>query len=572
MIKIQNNSKNLIEPMDFFDPPPGKLICPLEFDNLEKEALFFSGQTEETKDLIEPMDFFGSPERALEASEANAMLEKSAKKTHQAPQISAKIVKEPIQTEKPDLPKNNTKSESPVEVICTDKNAVSTAKLHVSLGTQKTKPLVHKPSEYELSKMVLGSIFCFMCEEQFYIFDAKFYKKRTEREMHRMIKTLLEHIRIPLIKTKHINEIVKLLYLEESIIKRPDELNQCEIAFDNGVLNIHTGAFYPHSPNSLVTYLIECNYHPTSQPYCPRFQQFLQEITGGDVELQIRILETIGYILTPDNRGKAIFLFQGVSNSGKSVLCELIKSFFSEEAVMPIDVHNLGGRFIASSLVGKALCISADMTSDPLRASSTSKLKQLSGGDFVSAEVRYTPMVSFYNRAKFILATNHPLLTSEQDDAFVQRIVTIPFDYATPPEKRDRNLLSYLKAEKDGIAALALSHYFQLVKNNYNFTGDYPMNASIGILRNDDLMAHIESNIYKMTIQHFEPSNEDGIFTEDAHAIFVSEYGYVDIKYFSNHFARYANENYNAEKIRRRRTPDGNPISYIKGIKMRGGL
>ena len=74
-----------------------------------------------------------------------------------------------------------------------------------------------------------------------------------------------------------------------------------------------------------------------------------------------------------------------------------------------------------------------------------------------------------------------------------------------------------------------------------------------------------------MLIRFFEPSATDGIFTEDAFRIFVSEYGSADVKNFSNHFARIAGEYFNAKKIRRRRNPSDNPISYIAGIRLKGG-
>ena len=110
--------------------------------------------------------------------------------------------------------------------------------------------------------MLMNGAFCFICEESLYVFNSKFYQKRSEKEVQRIIKTFLENTPNPQIKTRRISEIVRLIYLDEKIMKNADELNQNEIAFENGVLNIRTGAFYQHSPASLVTYLIKCNYVP----------------------------------------------------------------------------------------------------------------------------------------------------------------------------------------------------------------------------------------------------------------------------------------------------------------------
>ena len=202
---------------------------------------------------------------------------------------------------------------------------------------------------------------------------------------------------------------------------------------------------------------------------------------------------------------------------------------------------------------------------------STSKLKQFSGNDFISSDVKHSAMVSFYGRAKFVLVTNHPLLTEERDDAFVERIITIPFDYPTPPERRDRDLILKLKAERDAIATIAVQYYFDLVRHNYKFEGEYIMNESTGILQNASDNKDVDVNVYKFLRMFFEFSENDGIFTDDAHKLFINEFGYIDKKHFSTHFCEMAHELFCTTKERRRRNPNSNPISYISGIRLKGG-
>ena len=61
------------------------------------------------------------------------------------------------------------------------------------------------------------------------------------------------------------------------------------------------------------------------------------------------------------------------------------------------------------------------------------------------------------------------------------------------------------------------------------------------------------------------------MFTDDAHRFFIKEYGYVDKKHFSTHFANIAYELFGASKERRRRNTSDNPISYIAGVRLKGG-
>lgn len=576
---------------------------PFIFDTLEQKELFEKGSPGSSEQLIDPMLQYNSAEEARAAIDKYGLFV-VGQPSQTVPIFDRKEEILPYEDEEPkgwfdhavmpeakkasDIIRNNvsvTKNASVAEESDEySKTIVGSLKKQIQqnasenevktismIAAQKErKPLMHKPSSYELSKMIIRSIPMFICEEQLYMRQTHFYQRKSYIDIQRAIKSWFEKNNMPEVKPTLINEIITLIFMEETLVKKADDLNQYVIAFQNGLLNIYDGTFYPHNPQYLITYLVECNYIP-NRAICPCFDAFLHDITGGDMALQTRIWQMLGYLISPDTRGKAIFLLQGISNSGKSVLAELIKSFFSHEAVMPLDVHNIGSRFSASNLVGKALCISGDMTSDPLSSNSTSKLKQFSGNDFISSDVKHSAMVSFYGRAKFVLVTNHPLLTEERDDAFVERIITIPFDYPTPLERRDRDLILKLKAERDAIATIAVQYYFDLVRHNYKFEGAYIMNESTGILQNASDNKDVDVNVYKFLRLFFELSENDGIFTDDAHKLFINEFGYIDKKHFSTHFCEMAYELFGATKERRRRNPNSNPISYISGIRLKGG-
>lgn len=575
---------------------------PLVFDTPEHKAIFENGLSPSSKNLIIPMEFhntFDEVNLAVEkygqfieekSPQENAEFLSSISEDNQgyvdySAMNQRKMIPDIICnngfelegdstpnafTNKPCLHKEKSDCYAQTAVQQELNSSTNTKTISMTLNSNKNFTLSHKLTSHELSKMIIRSIPMFICEEQIYIRKNNYYQRKSHTEIQRTVKSWLEKNNIPDVKPMQINEIISLIFMEESLVKHADSLNKYYIAFQNGVLNIFDGILYSHNPQYLITYLIECNY-ASNQTACPCFNKFLHNVTGGDKILEKRIWQMLGYLLSPDTGGKAIFLLQGISNSGKSVLSELIKSLFSSEAVMPLDVHKLGSRFSASNLVGKALCISGDMTAEPLNSNSTSKLKQFSGNDFISCDVKHSAMVSFYGRAKFVLVTNHPLLTRERDDAFVERIITIPFNFTTPPEDRDRYLIDKLKAERDAIATIATQYYFDLVSKNYKFDGEYIMNSASGIILNPSNDNDIPSNVFKFIHRFFEMAKNDGVFTEDAHQLYMSEYGYIDKKHFSTHFSNISNQLFGATKDRQRRTPVDNAISYVSGIRFKGG-
>ncbi len=420
-----------------------------------------------------------------------------------------------------------------------------------------------KITPYEIAKRFMKLIPLIIIGKSIFYYNGRYYQKATPLEIQKLIyrsfPSEIEEVGFP----KFVRDVCDFLIMEPSLQRIDLMSRQKEISFLNGILNIETKEFYPHTSTAFTTYLLNCNYIPFESAICPCFDAFLVQVTGGDVELQRRILEMIGYIISPDTEGKVMFLLQGCSNSGKTILASLITSFFNDEAVDGLDIHSLSERFTAAELEGKAICVSSDLPAGRLDVKSTSKLKQLSGNDMVSADVKYSDRVRFYCHAKFLLVTNHALLTRERDDAFLERIVVVPFNYSVPKQQRDRMLLSKLKGEKEAIIAKSLYAYFRVKNNGYRFSGIYEINDAIEECENEEqefyILAYLKNN--------FEPSEDEGIFLCAIHADFCEKYGEIPINVFSEKFFENAHQLFGAVKGRKRRNSRENPRSFILGIK-----
>ena len=180
----------------------------------------------------------------------------------------------------------------------------------------------------------------------------------------------------------------------------------------------------------------------------------------------------VGYLLTADMNAKKFVLLQGVGDSGKSVLGRFISSFFNVDSTASVDIFSLGERFALYGLVGKRINASLDLPSGKLNVQSISIIKQLTGGDALTAEAKYETPFKFENTCKLVFASNHQLRTTEVDEAFEKRCLVIPFKYAIPKKQQDHSLSEKLENEKQAIAMKALLHYKNLKNNNYEFIGE----------------------------------------------------------------------------------------------------
>lgn len=194
-----------------------------------------------------------------------------------------------------------------------------------------------------------------------------------------------------------------------------------------------------------------------------------------------RIWQMLGVIFCPDRAAKAFFVLQGPSDTGKSLFTRFVEEFFTADMVSRLNLHDLKQNFAPGDLEGKRLCISSDASSEALDPVATSLIKQATGGDVISADVKYKARIQFRCEAVFVLVTNHAVRTKDPDDAFFRRAVAIPFRYAVsrseqvPPEV----LLKRLRQEMDVIASRAVETYRQLVQNRYLFAGDFSAQRSI---------------------------------------------------------------------------------------------
>lgn len=307
------------------------------------------------------------------------------------------------------------------------------------------------------------------------------------------------------------------------------------MGFENGVWNINDNQFYLHEKRLTVipnTYILQGISYPYPYPYSPdpfgysttpNLDGFLAYITGNDIALIQRIWEMIGYILTPDIEAKSFFLLQGVPNSGKSVLGQFLESFFPQGRVTSLDISRLGGQFLPDALVTSCLNLSMDLPNQPLSATSIANIKKMTGKDLTIQEAKYKDAKPFRSHCKLLFSTNHPLILQRKDEAFLDRIVCIPFNYSVEENYRNHMLLQVLLQERQQAAYKAIYAYQNLRNRNYKFSGSYLPDIKYTLSTNSIIEDFIAERC------RFVPYNEGRTYTRDlykAYIIFCKEKGY----------------------------------------------
>ena len=180
---------------------------------------------------------------------------------------------------------------------------------------------------------------------------------------------------------------------------------------------------------------------------------------GGNTELIQFLQRAVGYALTAQTIEQVLFFLYGTGANGKSTFLETVKAVLGDYAQqmptdtlmskdkssIPNDIARLkGARFVAA------------METEEGKRLSEVQVKQLTGGDTLSARFMRAEFFDFTPTHKLFVGTNHKPLIRGTDYAIWRRIRLIPFIVTIPPEERDKNLPIKLRDELSGILAWAV--------------------------------------------------------------------------------------------------------------------
>lgn len=443
------------------------------------------------------------------------------------------------------------------------------------MGRRTSKKGV-KVSAYDIMTDFIKKVPVFTHKQEVYVYNCETgsYNKMPQCEVEQMIMEMYRPIIQQSGNGTLIEKTYKLLLKEPRIVRNEVPLSDPnKISFANCTVDLNSRMLMEHSPANVVTHALNCDLarygHQSEET--PVFDKLLQDITGGDTTLIERILQVIGYCLTSDRSAKYYFLLQGCPDSGKTLLCNLLGDFYSEDKVSALNVHSLKGEFAMGNLESVALCMSPDLPPEPLDVMSTSCVKQVTGNDKISAAVKHKGNKQFRFEGKMILTTNYPLMTEEPDEAFMRRAVVIPFFYTIPKESQDTDLLDRLKKEKPAIASKVLDAYFRLRDNHYKFAGDYAINSCV--LYPDDVFGgdEITPMLYNFMVNRFEKDPNGEVAVGEAYEVFSREVSnQFSEKMFSSAMQRLAEEIYGASKTRSYHNGKYlNARSTIEGIRFK---
>lgn len=231
--------------------------------------------------------------------------------------------------------------------------------------------------------------------------------------------------------------------------------------FKNGTLELDTGVFREHSPEDMLLFRLEIDYIPGAT--CPKFEKFLEKIFQGDNDLIKFVIAFMGSCLDPRLKVQFFLFLHGAGSNGKSILILTISTILKNYAVkIPVTAlmtNKYGGDRAQNEiarLFRKRLVVASETEEGQRLSEST--IKDLTGGDRLTARKLYCPTFEFDPTHKLMCYGNHKPRIIGKDPGIWRRVRLVPFykKFEGAEKRKPEDLCEELMAEAPGIVNLLL--------------------------------------------------------------------------------------------------------------------
>jgi len=243
----------------------------------------------------------------------------------------------------------------------------------------------------------------------------------------------------------HVTNAANLAKSDSRIVVSAGELDRDHMVLNvkNGTLALRPGTLRPHDRRDLITKIAPVDYVPNARH--PALDQYLRSVSGEIASMGDFLSRCAGCALTGDASVESIFLVQGPGGNGKTTLLESIAKMLGDYAVK-LDFSTIcasakrGGRSAGAAspdlvpLRGSRLAYASE--GDQTARLDAGVVKQLTGGETITARPLYESPITFSASFKLWLASNYDPRCDADDTGLWRRMVKMQFP-ALAPEHRD---------------------------------------------------------------------------------------------------------------------------------------
>lgn len=234
------------------------------------------------------------------------------------------------------------------------------------------------------------------------------------------------------------------------------QINPTEVPLSDGVLDFISGTVRPHRPGDLLNTTLPYGWVPEAQ--APTLRRALDDWFDGDDDSTDKITglqQFFGYLLMSHARYKKALVLYGESNTGKSVIINLIRSMVGQKNTCQIGIERMGDPRALAPIKGKMVNLVSELEDSAMVADGGFK-QLVSSDEAVLIDPKFKTPEMYLPHCKHVFATNNLPNISDRTSATYNRLLIIRFKREIDEAQQDRDLLTKLVAEMPGIVRWAV--------------------------------------------------------------------------------------------------------------------
>ncbi|MCL1073032.1 phage/plasmid primase, P4 family [Shewanella dokdonensis] len=264
---------------------------------------------------------------------------------------------------------------------------------------------------------------------------------------------------------KKIVDMQELFKSGNSIAANAFDADSMLLGVENGVLDLERGKLIQANKEHYISRSSNVTFDVTAT--CPRWLQFIQEITCGDAVYGEYLQRIVGYILTGRTDEQVLFFLHGHGCNGKSTFMNVIQRLMgnyyhqiNNEVLLQSKGNNNGPNPSLAKLIGSRLVVANELAEGSRMDENL--VKSMTGDDVIVARPLYAKKeLEFRPMFKLMMIGNHKPVIRDTSPGMWRRMILLPFNASFSKEQLDPRLMDKLYAELPGILNWALEGVHQ---------------------------------------------------------------------------------------------------------------
>ncbi|MDD6715741.1 MAG: phage/plasmid primase, P4 family [Firmicutes bacterium] len=216
----------------------------------------------------------------------------------------------------------------------------------------------------------------------------------------------------------------------------------------NGTYDLSDFSFREASPDDFITMQTNFEFTVDRNVRCKRWEAFIDEVTEGDKAKADFLQRALGYSMLGTSHEECMFILHGkTTRNGKSTLLNTVETMMGDYAkVAPVGMICRGDRqkdedSASPTLVGlKGKRFVTMAESDEYGRLDEEKIKQLTGGEEISARALYQSAITFKPQFTMWLSCNDLPAVRDKSLFASDRIKIVEFNRHFTPQEQDTHL------------------------------------------------------------------------------------------------------------------------------------